>query len=80
MLLEEHENPKIVSELMGHAKVLTTLSIYSHVVSKSVYEDTAQTLDRAYINALAGYKEKDVPLTDTSAQIPQLLDQNTYVA
>jgi len=48
MLLEERENPKIVSELMGHSKVLTTLSIYSHVISKSVYESTAKTLDRAY--------------------------------
>ena len=41
MLLEERENPKIVSELMGHSKVLTTLSIYSHVMSKSVYESTS---------------------------------------
>jgi len=48
MLLEERENPKIVSELMGHSKVLTTLSIYSQVISKSVYESTAKTLDRAY--------------------------------
>ena len=70
MLLEERENPKIVSELMGHAKVLTTLSIYSHVVSKSVYEDTAHTLDRAYINALAGNAEKDAPSDDTPTQIP----------
>lgn len=50
MLLEERENPKIVSELMGHSKVLTTLSIYSHVISKSVYESTAKTLDRAFEN------------------------------
>lgn len=53
MLLEERENPKIVSELMGHSKVLTTLSIYSHVISKSVYESTAKTLDRVYDNLAA---------------------------
>ena len=70
MLLEERENPKIVSELMGHAKVLTTLSIYSHVVSKSVYEDTALTLDRAYMNALAGNEKADVSCDDTPTLLP----------
>jgi len=72
MLLEERENPKIVTELMGHAKVLTTLSIYSHVVSKSVYEDAALTLDSAYMNALAGNYEKDVPTSDTPDHIPSV--------
>ena len=72
ILLEERENPKIVSELMGHAKVLTTLSIYSHVISKSVYEDTAQTLDRAYLNVLAGNEKADVPSGDTPAFIPSV--------
>ena len=65
---------------MGHAKVLTTLSIYSHVVSKSVYEDTALTLDRAYMNALAGNEEADVSFDDTPTQIPQKLLQDTNVA
>ena len=50
ILLEERENPKIVSELMGHSKVLTTLSFYSHIISKSVYEGTAKTLDIAFGN------------------------------
>jgi site-specific recombinase XerD len=72
ILLEERENPKIVSELMGHAKVLTTLSIYSHVISKSVYEDTAQTLDRAYINALAENEKADVPSDGTPTLIPSV--------
>jgi integrase len=62
MLLEERENPKIVSELMGHSKVLTTLSVYSHVLSNSVYESTAKTLDRVFDNLAA--KEK----TDESIQ------------
>jgi site-specific recombinase XerD len=48
ILLEERENPKIVSALMGHAKVSTTLDIYSHVVSGEVYKDTAQKLDSVY--------------------------------
>jgi len=65
--LEERENPKIVSELMGHSKVLTTLSIYSHVISKSVYESTAKTLDRAYGNLK---KEKtDESSVDSSVSV-----------
>jgi len=48
MLLEARENPKIVANLMGHAKVLTTLAVYSHVISNDVYADTAKTLDSVY--------------------------------
>jgi len=33
---------------MGHAKVETTLRIYSHVISKEVFEDTANTLEFAF--------------------------------
>jgi hypothetical protein len=57
---------------MGHAKVTTTLSIYSHVMSKSIYENTAQTLDRAYINALAGNEKEDVPNDDTPRKFHQV--------
>jgi len=45
MLLEKRENPKIVADLMGHARVSTTLDIYSHVISQTVYEETANMLD-----------------------------------
>jgi len=51
MLLEKRENPKIVSELMGHTKVKTTLDLYSHIVDDTVYEQTARTLNYS-INAL----------------------------
>jgi len=37
ILLEARENPKIVADLMGRAKVSTTLDLYSHVVSDAVY-------------------------------------------
>jgi hypothetical protein len=76
MLLEERENPKIVSELMGHANVLTTLSIYSHVISKSVYEDTALTLDRAYNNLLPEKNRTDAPCNGASALIPLKIDSS----
>jgi len=72
ILLEKRENPKIVSELMGHAKVLTTLTIYSHVISKSVYEDTAQTLDHVYMDILGGEEKADMPCDDTSVLFPSL--------
>jgi len=49
ILLEQRESPKIVAQLMGHTKVSTTLDIYSHVVSNTVYEKTAQTLDGVYM-------------------------------
>lgn len=52
ILLEERENPRIVADLMGHVKVTTTLDIYSHVTSNTVYEKTAQTLDGAFINMI----------------------------
>lgn len=48
MLLEERENPKIAANLMGHSKVLMTLTTYSHVISNDVYEDTAKALDGIY--------------------------------
>jgi len=52
MLPERRENPKIVSTLMGHSKVLTTLSIYSHIISDAVYEDTTKTLDTIYTETM----------------------------
>ena len=51
ILLEKRENMKIVSSLMGHAKVGTTLDIYSHVLP-NVYEETANKLDDAYDNLI----------------------------
>ena len=48
VLLEERENPRIVADMMGHEKISTTLDLYSHVVTNSVYEQTAQKLDNVY--------------------------------
>jgi integrase len=48
ILLEKRENPKIVAELMGHARIGTTLDLYSHILSSTVYEQTAQTLDAVF--------------------------------
>ena len=58
MLLEARENPEIVARLMGHAKVTTTLLVYSHVVSQDVYVETAKTLDSAFAK-IADKKEKN---------------------
>lgn len=76
MLLEERENPKIVSELMGHSKVQTTLSIYSHVISKSVYESTARTLDRVFDHIAPEKQRADAPNDGTSALAPLEIDSS----
>jgi len=47
MLLEEKVNPKIVSEMMGHSNIKTTLDIYS-TVFKTVYAEAADTLNAAF--------------------------------
>jgi len=47
VLLENREHPKIVAELMGHVVESTTM-IYSHIISKRIYTETANTLDKVY--------------------------------
>ena len=54
ILLKQGINPKVVSERLGHAKVGTTLDIYSHVLP-GMQEEAAQRIDtalRSAINAL----------------------------
>lgn len=51
ILLKQGVNPKVVSERLGHAKVGTTLDIYSHVLP-SMQEEAAQRLDKAFRVAL----------------------------
>ena len=51
ILLKQGVNPKVVSERLGHAKVGTTLDIYSHVLP-SMQEQAAQGLDRAFRRAM----------------------------
>lgn len=35
LLLEDGENPKVVSEILGHSRVSTTLDIYTHIDTES---------------------------------------------
>lgn len=44
LLLGQHVNPKIVSEMLGHATVAITLDIYSHVLP-DMQQDAAAVLD-----------------------------------
>jgi len=46
ILLKLGINPKVVSERLGHAKVGTTLDIYSHVLP-GMQEEAAQRIDSA---------------------------------
>ena len=62
ILLEHHENPKIVMELMGHTKVKTTLDMYSHIVDDTVYDKTVQTLDGAYASITRNEEPKVIAL------------------
>jgi integrase len=50
-LLRQGINPKVVSERLGHAKVSTTLDIYSHVLP-DMQEEAASRLDKALRAAL----------------------------
>lgn len=43
LLLSARVNPKVVSEMLGHASVAITLDIYSHVIP-DMQQDAAATL------------------------------------
>jgi integrase len=45
LLLSARVNPKVVSEMLGHASVSITLDIYSHVIP-DMQQDAAATLAR----------------------------------
>jgi site-specific recombinase XerD len=45
MLFERDTHPKKVSALLGHAKISTTLDIYSHVLSTDIFDGTLEVLD-----------------------------------
>ncbi|MDQ6852648.1 MAG: site-specific integrase [Actinomycetota bacterium] len=45
LLLGEGVNPKIVSEMLGHAQIAITLDLYSHV-TPTMQETAAAALDR----------------------------------
>ena len=49
MLFEKREHPKVVSVLLGHSKISTTLDLYSHVIDKDIFDETAQTLDDIFV-------------------------------
>ena len=49
-MLKQGVHPKIVQERLGHAKVGTTLDIYSHVV-QGLQEATALRFEEGLINA-----------------------------
>lgn len=55
ILLKQGINPKVVSERLGHAKVGTTLDIYSRVLP-SMQEEAAQWIDAAFRTAIGTQK------------------------
>jgi integrase len=49
LLLAGKVNPKVVSEMLGHASIAITLDIYSHVLP-DMQQDAATTLERTLFN------------------------------
>ncbi len=49
LLLTAGENPKVVSERLGHASVALTLDIYSHVLP-SMQQQAAERLEAILFN------------------------------
>jgi integrase len=73
-MLEREVSPKVVSEILGHADVKTTMQIYTHV-----FDSTAQ--EQAYkLNSLfAGLTNEDAPRREQAASThyPEFKRQNT---
>jgi integrase len=46
MLLSKNVNPKIVSEMLGHAAISITLDVYSHLLP-DMQEKAAKALEEA---------------------------------
>ena len=60
LLLAAGENPKVVSERLGHAGITMTLDVYSHVLP-SMQQAAAERLERLL------FTEADTPLTHQTA-------------
>jgi integrase len=50
LLLPENVNPKVVSEMLGHASIAITLDTYSHVLP-NMQESAAKAMENALHNA-----------------------------
>ena len=55
LLLAEGTPVKVVSEMLGHADISTTLRIYQHVLP-SMQEQAANTMDRLFAGRTLGVK------------------------
>lgn len=72
-MLEKEVPPKVVSEILGHADVKTTLQIYSHVFDSTAHEQAAK-LDGLF----AGVKtEKEGEANPAGAHYPNFKRMNT---
>ena len=57
LLLEANENPKIVSERLGHASITLTLDNYSHVLP-TMQERAKTALENQVFSKVAGYHKE----------------------
>ena len=51
LLLSKNVNPKVVSEMLGHASIAITLDTYSHVLP-TMQESAAKAMEDALLRAL----------------------------
>ena len=61
LLLMQATNPKAVSERLGHASIVVTLSVYGHVL-ESAHQTAADTLDSVL------YAPVETPSAETASQ------------
>jgi integrase len=54
LLLAENENPKVVSERLGHSRINITLDTYSHVLP-SMQKAASDKLERLLFSELSHY-------------------------
>ena len=47
VLLQQRVNPKIVSEMLGHASISITLDLYSHALP-DIQQEAAAAIDRVF--------------------------------
>jgi len=51
LALQENVNPKVVSEMLGHASIAITLDTYSHVLP-TMQESAAKAMEDTLLRAL----------------------------
>ncbi len=71
LLLSARVNPKVVSEMLGHASTTITLDIYSHVLP-DMQQDAAEAMGHLLFSQHVEYVPTPTLPTSTVASVPQV--------